>query len=206
MKFFVREVVAGLRSVVGGEAPVIRSRSPFKVLIATILSARTRDENTAKVTAELFKVYKSPQELADAPIRKLESIVRSSGFYKVKARRIRDVSRQLVKEFGGKVPDNIEGLLSLPGVGHKTAACVLVYGYRKPEIPVDVHVAVMSKRLGLTKEKTPDKIRLDLMRKIPKKYWLEINNLMVKYGRRICTTRNPKCHKCVLREFCSYVP
>ncbi|MFH1788272.1 MAG: endonuclease III [Candidatus Altiarchaeota archaeon] len=205
MKTYVTEVVAGLRKVVGGQPPVIGSRDPFKVLIATILSARTRDENTAKVAAELFKVYKTPREIADAPIRRLESLVRSSGFYKVKARRIKEVSRQIVEEFSGKVPDSIDELCSLKGVGRKTANCVLVYAFKTPAIPVDTHVHRMSNRLGWVFTKTPEETERELAKIMPKKYWIELNNLMVKYGRIMCLPRRPKCGECVIAKYCGRV-
>jgi len=201
----VEEVVAGLRKVVGGQPPVIGSKNPFKVLTATILSARTRDENTEKVVEKLFNVYSTPRGLANAPLRRLESLVRSSGFYKVKARRIRDVSRQILKEFGGKVPSRMEDLLSLRGVGRKTANCVLVYAYGKPAIPVDVHVHRMSNRLGWVKTKTPEETERELARIVPRRFWIELNKLMVKYGRRICLPRNPKCSVCKIRGYCRRV-
>lgn len=205
MKPYVKEVVAGLREVVGGQAPVVGSRDPFKVLIATILSARTRDENTAKVTAQLFRIYKTPQEIADAPIQRLESLVRSSGFYKVKARRIKSVSRQLVKEFDGKVPANIDMLCSLSGVGRKSANCVLVYAFNTPAIPVDTHVHRMSNRLGWVSSKNPEETERELAEIVLKKYWIELNNLMVKYGRTVCLPRNPRCGECVISKYCGCV-
>jgi len=205
MKPQIREVVAGLREVVGGEAAVVKHRDPFRTLIATILSARTRDENTGRVVEELFAVYKTPQEMAGAPVRKLETLVCSSGFYKVKARRIKEVSRQLVDEFGGRVPDNIADLCQLTGVGRKTANCVLVYAYNTPAIPVDVHVHRMSNRLGWVKTRHPEETERELSKTIPRKYWIILNNLMVKYGRKICLPRKPKCSICGIREHCKQV-
>ena len=201
----IREVVAGLRSVVAGEAPVVESRSAFRVLIATILSARTRDENTARATEALFKVYKTPTQVAGAPLKKLEKIVRASGFYKVKARRIKEVSRQIVEEFNGRVPARIEDLLKLNGVGRKTANCVLVYAFNTPAIPVDVHVHRMSNRLGWVETKTPEETEAELARLVPRRYWIELNNLMVKYGRKVCLPRNPKCFECTIRRYCKQV-
>jgi len=200
-----KAVVSGMREVVGGEAAIILHDDPYKTLVATILSARTRDENTVKVSAKLFEVYSTPEEIANAPLRKLEGLVRSSGFYKVKARRIRDVSRQIVDEFNGKVPDSIDGLLRLRGVGRKTANCVLVYAYGKPAIPVDVHVHRISNRLGWVKTKTPEETEKALAGLVPKKYWIELNNLMVKYGRGICLPRKPKCGVCRIKRYCRRV-
>ena len=201
----IRKVMSGLRAEVGGEEPVIRYRDPFKTLIATILSARTRDENTMMVSKKLFNVYETPQEMAEAPLPKLEALVRSSGFYKVKAKRIRDVSQQLVREYDGKTPDNLEDLCKLTGVGRKTANCVLVYAYGKPAIPVDTHVHRMSNRLGWVATKHPEKTETELEQLIPKDLWIELNNLMVKFGRSVCLPRRPKCSKCGISKYCARV-
>jgi len=205
MPDFSLKVLKGLRAEVGGEEPVIQSKDPFKTLIATILSARTRDENTVRVVEKLFKVYSTPKEIGDAPTKKLESLVRSSGFYKIKARRIKEVSNQIVSMFSGKTPDNLKDLLKLSGVGRKTANCVLVYAFQIPAIPVDVHVHRMSNRLGWVKSITPEETERMLSKNIPSKYWIELNNLMVKYGRRICLPRNPKCSTCRIRPYCGRV-
>lgn len=202
MKEFDLRVVEGMRGVVLGEAAVIKCGDPFRTLIATILSARTRDENTEKVVEKLFAVYATPEEIAGAPIRRLEGLVHSSGFYKVKARRVKAVSRQLVEEFGGRVPDNIGDLVGLDGVGRKTANCVLVYAFGSPAIPVDVHVHRISNRLGWIKTKTPEETEKALEAMVPKEYWIELNNLMVKFGRKICLPRKPKCGVCPVRAYC----
>jgi endonuclease-3 len=198
----VREVVAGMRKAVGGEKPVVESTDPFRVLISTILSARTRDENTERVSERLFAVYKTPQEIARAPIRRLEKLVHSSGFYKVKAARIKEVSGQIACEFGGRVPDKMNDLLKLRGVGRKTANCVLVYAFKKPAIPVDVHVHRISNRLGWVKTKAPEETERELARIVPRRHWIVLNNLMVKYGRKVCTPKNPKCRECAIRAYC----
>jgi len=177
----------------------------FKTLIATILSARTRDENTDLAVRQLFSVYKTPEQIANAPVKKIEKLIRPSGFYKTKARYLKETSRILLEEFGGKVPDSIEQLMTLPGVGRKVAGCVLVYGFGKCEcIPVDVHVAVVSQRLGWTKEKEPEKIEKDLLELVPKKYWLQVNELFVVFGQTVCLTRNPKCWRCPVFKHCKW--
>jgi endonuclease-3 len=201
----IAKVLEGMRAEVGGEAAVILHDDPYKTLISTILSARTRDENTEKVVEKLFSEYSTPREIASAPLRKIEKLVRSSGFYKVKARRIKEVSRQIVKEFNGQTPDNLEDLLRLRGVGRKTANCVLVYAYGKPAIPVDVHVHRISNRLGWVKTKTPEETESELSRIVPRRFWIELNNLMVKYGRKICLPRKPKCGECRIRRYCRRV-
>lgn len=204
MKRDVNTIILLLRKEVGKTTPAVWHKYPFRVLISTVLSQRTRDANTVLASQQLFLKYKTPKQLANAPLKEIEKLIKPSGFYRIKARRIKEISRQIVRSFGGKVPKTMKELLTLPGVGCKTGACVMVFGYGIPEVPVDVHVAVMSRRLGLTNKKDPNKIRLDLMKKMPKKYWLEINELMVKYGQRICLTRNPKCSICKLNKLCKY--
>src|ERR671936_3037506 len=135
---------------------------PFKILIGTIMSARTRDENTTKVVNKLFARFKNVKELAEADITEIKTMIHSIGFYNIKATRIKEVSQLILKKFNGEVPDDIERLLDLPGVGRKTANCVLVYGFNKPAIPVDTHVHRISNRLGLVNTKTPEKTETEL--------------------------------------------
>jgi len=180
------------------------NRGPFSILIGTILSARTRDENTAKVVKKLFAKYKSSESLAKAKIRDVEKLIKSIGFYHVKAKRIVEVSSIIQSEFNGKVPDNFDDLLGLPGVGRKTANCVLVYAFDKPAIPVDIHVHRISNRLGLVETKTPEETELELMKIIPKKYWLEINETFVMYGQNICKPISPLCTICGIKKDCKY--
>ena len=180
------------------------NRGPFSILIGTILSARTRDENTAKVVKKLFAKYKSSESLAKAKIRDVEKLIKSIGFYHVKAKRIVEVSSIIESEFNGKVPDNFDDLLGLPGVGRKTANCVLVYAFDKPAIPVDIHVHRISNRLGLVETKTPEETELELMKIIPKKYWLEINETFVMYGQNICKPISPMCTICGIKKDCKY--
>ncbi|PIV67863.1 MAG: endonuclease III [Euryarchaeota archaeon CG01_land_8_20_14_3_00_38_12] len=125
--------------------------------------------------------------------------MKPSGFYKVKAKRIKEVSKIIMEKYSGKVPDNLKNLLSLPGVGRKTANCVLVYGFDKPAIPVDVHVHRVANRLGFVKTKSPEETEKDLMEKIPKKYWKKINHIFVEFGKNVCSAK-PKCKKCPLFE------
>ncbi|MAG50065.1 hypothetical protein CL621_00295 [archaeon] len=182
----------------------IKKKSPFYILISTILSIRNRDENTIKVVKNLFSKYKSIKSLANANIKDLERTIKKSGFYKIKAKRIKEVSRILLEEYNGQVPNTLEELIKLPGVGPKVAACTLVYAFNEEEIPVDIHVEVISKRLGWTEEKTANKIWVDLKNKLHKKYWLYINELFVLHGKEICLTRSPKCNICPISIHCSY--
>jgi len=180
------------------------TEGPFSILIGTILSARTRDENTTKIVKLLFSKYKNPKQLANAKLKDVEKIIKPIGFYHVKAKRIINVAKIIDSKYNGKVPQNLEELVDLPGVGRKTANCVLVYAYDKPAIPVDIHVHRISNRLGLVKTKTPEETETELMKKIPKKYWLEINDTFVMYGQNICKPITPLCDVCKIRNYCDY--
>jgi endonuclease-3 len=177
---------------------------PFKILIGTILSARTRDESTTKIVHNLFLRFKNSKELADANLKEIKEIIRSIGFYNVKAERIKEVSKIITQEYKGKVPESIEKLLQLPGVGRKTANCVLVYGLNKPAIPVDVHVHRISNRLGIVDTKTPEMTEFELANATGKRNWKRINNTFVMYGQNICLPRNPRCNLCQLTNDCNY--
>jgi endonuclease III len=178
--------------------------NPFKILIGTILSARTRDENTSKAVSSLFRKYKDVKELADADIAEVRALIRSVGFYNVKATAIKKASKLIVEKYNGNVPHDIEHLLQLPGVGRKTANCVLVYGFNRAAIPVDVHVHRISNRLGLVDTKTPEQTEIDLSCAIDRKHWLKINQTFVMYGQNICTPIKPKCKLCDLKSMCKF--
>jgi len=180
------------------------SGGPFSILIGTILSARTKDENTAKVVKMLFSKYKNAKQLSEANVKDVEKIIKSIGFYHVKSKRIIEVAKMIHSEYKGKVPDDLEKLVTLPGVGRKTANCVLVYAYDKPAIPVDTHVHRISNRLGLVKTKSPEETEQKLMEKIPKKFWLEINDTFVMYGQNICKPISPLCSVCKIKKMCEY--
>ena len=177
---------------------------PFSILIGTILSARTKDESTTKVVKILFSKYKNSKELSNAKLKDVENIIKSIGFYHVKAKRIIEVSKIINSKYDGIVPDELEKLVDLPGVGRKTANCVLVYAFDKPAIPVDIHVHRISNRLGLVKTKTPEETEFELMKKIPKKFWLEINDTFVMYGQNICKPVSPMCDVCKIKKDCNY--
>ncbi len=176
----------------------------FSILIGTILSARTKDETTAKVVKRLFSKYKTPKELANAKVKDVEKIIKSIGFFHVKSKRIIEVAKIIDSQFKGIVPDDLETLVKLPGVGRKTANCVLVYAFEKPAIPVDVHVHRISNRLGLVETKTPEDTEQELMKKIPKKYWIDINDTFVMYGQNICKPISPMCNVCKIKRNCKY--
>jgi endonuclease-3 len=178
--------------------------SPLSILIGTILSARTRDESTSAVVRELFSKYKTAGSLARAKLSDVEKIIKRTGFYHVKAKRIIQVASIINSKYSGQVPKTMEELLSLPGVGRKTANCVLVYAFDKPAIPVDTHVHRISNRLGLVKTKIPEETEIELIKQIPKKYWIRINDTFVMYGQNICKPISPMCSVCQIKKECSY--
>lgn len=178
--------------------------NPFMILIGTILSARTKDENTSKIVKKLFSVYKTPKDLANAKLKDVEKIIRPIGFFHVKSKRIIDVASIINSKYRGAVPDTLDELITLPGVGRKTANCVLVYAYEKPAIPVDIHVHRISNRLGIVKTKSPEETEVELMKKIPQKYWLSINDTFVMYGQNICKPVSPMCKECKIKRICKF--
>ncbi|MEW6095282.1 MAG: endonuclease III [bacterium] len=175
---------------------------PFKVLIATVLSQRTRDENTHLAVKNLFAVYKTPLELSNANLEHLQSLIKPTGFYRVKASRIKEISGIILEKYNGDVPDDVTKLLSLPGVGRKTANCVLAYGFGKPAIPVDTHVHRISNRLGLVKTKSEYETEKVLEKTVPIEYWIELNELLVKFGQDTCQPVRPKCSQCNIKDLC----
>jgi endonuclease-3 len=177
---------------------------PFKILIGTILSARTRDENTTKVIRKLFTRFGTPHDIASADIEEIKKTIRSIGFYNVKAERIKQVSQIIMSRFDGQVPDDIDSLLGLPGVGRKTANCVLVYAFNKPAIPVDVHVHRISNRLGVVNTKTVKQTEVELNRIVNRRLWTRVNNTFVMYGQNVCLPIRPKCEICDLKGICKY--
>lgn len=181
---------------------VFEDKDPYRVLVRTILSQRTRDENTDQATNNLFSKYKDIYEVADAPTEDVEELIRCSGFYRVKAGRIKEVSRILIDQYGGEVPNNMKELLELPGVGRKTANCVLVYAFEEPAIPVDTHVHRISNRLGLVNTKDPEDTERELDKFVPEDIKILLNDLMVQFGQNICKPISPQCEICPLDELC----
>ncbi|WP_457600454.1 endonuclease III domain-containing protein [Hydrogenivirga sp.] len=189
------------------EAPVVtlvaqHTHDPFKVLICALLSTRTRDETTAKVCEKFFGRVNSPQDILDLPLDELERLIYPVGFYRNKAKQLKELARMLIEEFGGRVPDRLEDLLRLPGVGRKVANLVLADGYGVPAICVDTHVHRITNRWCLIKTKTPEQTERELMKILPKEFWIVINRLLVAFGQRICTPQRPKCEVCPIEEFC----
>ncbi|HWB11797.1 MAG TPA: endonuclease III [Pirellulales bacterium] len=181
-------------------------RSPLELLIATILSAQCTDTRVNIVTADLFRKYRTAADYADADARQFESEIKSTGFFRSKTKSIQAACRRLIEEHGGKVPQDLDALVCLPGVGRKTANVVLgtAFGIASGVV-VDTHVKRLSKRLGLTTHKEPEKIERDLMALLPSKEWVDFSHRLIHHGRRICLARRPKCDECTLNKICPRV-
>ncbi|MCW4043762.1 MAG: endonuclease III [Candidatus Bathyarchaeota archaeon] len=177
--------------------------NPLEMLVSTILSAQCTDERVNLVTKDLFKKYKTPEDYAKSEINELEAMIRSTGFYRSKAKNIRNACQIIVEKFDSKVPRTMNELTSLPGIGRKTANIILSNSYGVIEgIAVDTHVARVSKRLELTNAKEPDKIEQDLMKLIKKESWVSFTYQMIEHGRQICNARKPLCNQCLLKRLC----
>ena len=179
-------------------------RTPLEMLIATILSAQCTDTRVNKVTKILFEKLQTARDFAEVPIEDLEEMIRPTGFYRNKAKSIKACCTALIEKHGGHVPDTLETLVQLPGVGRKTANVVLGSAFGIPGIVVDTHVKRVSRRIGLTEESDPVKIEFDLMHLIPKTDWIDFSHQMIWHGRRLCPARKPKCPECPLNKLCDY--
>ena len=177
---------------------------PLTLLVATILSARCTDTIVNKTTPALFKRYKTAKDYAEAGIPELSSLIGSINFYKNKAKSIKACCKKIAEDFGGKVPETIEELTRLPGVGRKTANIVLGSAFKKPALAVDTHVKRVAKRLGLTDSDDPDRVEEDLCKIIPQNMWTETGNLFIMHGRKTCKAKNPLCEACPLKEYSDY--
>lgn len=180
----------------------LKYKSAYQLLIATILSAQTTDKQVNKITGKLFKEFKTPMDFAQANQKKLENLIKSCGLYKNKSRNIINTSKLLVEKYDSKVPDNINDLLKLPGVGRKTANVLLNILYGMPTIPVDTHVFRVSRRLGLASGNTPEKVEKELLDIIPPSERGDFHHRIITHGRKICISRSPRCHDCKLNKIC----
>ena len=178
--------------------------NPFQILVATILSARTRDEQSEKISRKLFKKVKMPHDLLKFNEEQLAKEIYPIGFYRTKAKNLIELAKILVEEYGGKVPEKMEELLKLPGIGRKTANIVLAYAFNKPAIAVDTHVHRIFNRWGFLKTKKPEETETELRKKLPKKLWRKVNNLLVNFGKNICKPIRPLCDKCPLNSLCPF--
>lgn len=198
-----RKIIALLRKDYPDAHCALNHTTPLELLLATIMSAQCTDVQVNIVTEQLFRKYRSAQDFADADPAELERDIKSTGFYRNKAKSLRGSTRMIIDEYGGQVPQKMEDLLRLPGVARKTANVVLgnAFGIASGVV-VDTHVMRLSTRLGLTTEKTPEKIELDLQELVPKKDWIDFSHLLIYHGRQVCKARNPNCAGCVVEKLC----
>jgi endonuclease-3 len=184
---------------------VRKRKDPFRILIGTVLSLRTKDEVTSEATERLFEVADTPEEILNLDTSRIEELIYPVGFYRNKARTLHSVCRDLINRFDGKVPDDLDELLSMKGVGRKTANLVITMGYDKPGICVDTHVHRICNRFGYVDTKTPDETEMALRKKLPIKHWIEINDLLVVWGQNVCKPISPFCSRCVVNVICERV-
>jgi endonuclease III len=201
----INKIVTLLKKEFPQARTALEFSNPLQLLISTILSAQCTDKRVNIITPALFNKYKSARDFAEAERSELEIEIKSTGFYRMKSKHIIGASKAIVEKFGGQVPKTMDQLMSLPGVGRKTANCVLggAYGIQSG-IVVDTHFIRLANRLGLTKNNAPEKIEQDLMKLVPKKEWYRFSNLIILHGRRTCKARKPNCKECVLMRTCPY--
>jgi endonuclease-3 len=198
-----REVPKWQTPIVGVVAE--RSQDPFQILISCVLSLRTQDATTDRASQRLFALANTPEKMAKLSTKKIEKAIYPVGFYRTKSKIIREISRNLIQNYGGKVPDEIDELLKFKGVGRKTANLVVTLGYRKPGICVDTHVHRISNRWGYVRTKTPKETELALRGKLPGQYWIEYNDLLVTFGQNLCRPISPLCTQCPVDKYCSKI-
>ncbi|MEM2465051.1 MAG: endonuclease III [Candidatus Bathyarchaeia archaeon] len=199
----VTQIINLLETVHPDAKLILRWSNPLELLIAAILAAQFNDDLVNKVTENLFKKYRTAADYAYANLKELENDIKSVRFHRAKAKNIKEACRLLIEKYNGEVPKTMEELLSLPGVGRKTANIVLSNAFGITEgIIVETHVSRVSKRLGLTDKVNPDEIEKDLMEIVPKEKWLRLSDLLIFHGRRICKARNPRCSVCILNNLC----
>jgi endonuclease-3 len=201
----VRQEVRRWQEPVLGVVAKQSNRDPFLILISCLLSLRTKDKTTREASDRLFALAYTPTSILKLPLNKIEQAIYPVGFYRTKAKSIHQICHQLIDEYGGRVPDSIDELVTLPGVGRKTANLVVTVGFQKPGICVDVHVHRISNRWGYIKTKTPEESEQALRRKLPKEYWITYNDLLVPYGQNLCFPVSPLCSRCTLSGLCDRV-
>jgi endonuclease-3 len=204
LKKRVKEIIKILSKEIPDARIALRFSNPLELLIATILSAQCTDVKVNQVTVNLFEKYHTVKDYAEANLAKLEEEIRPTGFYRNKARSIQKCCQELVKRFGGEVPKTLEELVTLPGVGRKTANVILGNAFGVPGIAVDTHVHRVSQRIGLTKNDDPVKIEFDLIEIVPKEEWSHFSNLLIWHGRKTCIAKKPLCGICPIRKRCDY--
>ncbi len=196
------EILKILEKEYGEIKAMLDYKTPFQLMVAVVLSAQCTDERVNIVTKNLFNDVPDSKKMAYLSYEELENYIKSTGFYKNKAKNIIEASKILEKEYNGVIPDTMEELLKLPGVGRKSANVILGHIFGIPGVTVDTHVKRVSKRLGFTNSIVPEKIEIDIMKRVPKEKWFTFSNLIITHGRKICNARKPKCDVCIIKEKC----
>ena len=204
MKKEVKSIFEKLKKMHGKPRVELKYSSPLELMVAAILAAQCTDERVNKVTESLFKKYRTTKEYVKVADTELEEDVRPTGFYRNKARSLKNFAADIEKRFGGRIPEDVETLTTIKGVGRKTANMVVGLAFGKPAIIVDTHVIRVSQRIGLTKQDEPDKIEADLKKLVPQDSWTDFSLLMTLHGRYICIARKPECPRCLLQKECDY--
>lgn len=199
-----KEIYKILEKEYGEIKPMLDYSTPFELLTAVILSAQCTDERVNMVTKELFKHYSTPEEFMNADIITLEELVKSTGFYRNKAANIKKCGEIITEKYNSKIPEEMEELIKLPGVGRKTANVVRGHLFGYPGVTVDTHVKRISNKIGITKSDNPEKIEQDVMKSVEKDKWFLFSNLIIVHGRKICKARKPLCEECIIKNFCNY--
>jgi endonuclease III len=200
----IAAILAGLDEAYPRAECALNHRSPWELLVATILSAQCTDVRVNLVTPELFRRFPTPQKMAKATLPQLEALIRTTGFFRNKAKSIQGAARKIVADFGGEVPQTLAELVTIPGAARKTANVVLGVAYGKAEgVVVDTHVFRIARRLGLAKAETPQKVEQELMRILPESRWIDFSHQLIHHGRQVCEARKPKCDRCNLEQLCT---
>lgn len=180
-------------------------KTPFQLLVSVMLSAQCTDERVNKTTPSIFKKYSTPEDFANIDIIELENLIHPCGFFKTKAKHLKECAEKIVSDYNGIVPESMEELIKLPGIGRKSANVIMLNAFNLPcGIAVDTHAKRISNRLGLSNKNDPSKVEQDLLKQIPKEYLKDVNHLLVYHGRNLCTARNPKCTECPLKSYCNH--
>ena len=199
----VVKIIEKLKSTYPDAKCSLDFNTPFEMTIAVMLSAQCTDERVNKVTKEFFPKYNKPEDFANMPLEQIEELIHSCGFYHNKAKNMKLASQKILADFGGKVPHTMEELMTIPGVGRKSANVIMLEAFNNPQgIAVDTHAKRLSNRIGFSDKKDPEKIEQDLLKQIPKEYWKDANHIFIWHGRNVCKAQNPKCDECCLRDLC----
>lgn len=203
MKKNVTKIIEELKDMYPEAKCSLDFSTPFEMGIAVMLSAQCTDERVNKITPILFAKYKKPEDYIKATLEEIENIIKPCGFYKNKAKNLKGYAKNIIEKYKGQMPETIEELMELPGIGRKSANVIMLEAFNNPQgIAIDTHAKRISNRIGLSKEKEPSKIEKDLIKQIPKEYFKDVNHLLVWHGRKICNARKPKCEECGVNKYC----